>query len=77
MSTPWKSISLPPSFDSFQVGVKQAVHLALCEPSIAVREATLDLIGQFVLSRPECVPLYYEPIVKRLADVGISVRQRL
>lgn len=58
-------------------GVKQAVHLALCEPSIAVREATLDLVGQYILSRPEFVPLYYEPIVRRLADVGISVRKRV
>lgn len=58
-------------------GVKQAVHLALCEPSIAVREATLDLIGQYILSRPEFVPLYYEPIVRRLGDVGISVRKRV
>jgi cohesin loading factor subunit SCC2 len=58
-------------------GVKQAVHLALCEPSIAVREATLDLVGQYILSRPAFVPLYYEPIVRRLADVGISVRKRV
>jgi len=58
-------------------GVKQAVTLALSEPSIAVREATLDLIGQHILSQPQCVPIYYEAIVKRLGDVGISVRKRV
>jgi len=42
-----------------------------------VREATLDLIGQHILSQPQCVPIYYEAIVKRLGDVGISVRKRV
>ena len=52
----------------------QAVTVALSEPSIAVREATLDLLGGYIISRPATIAKYYESIVKRLADVGISVR---
>ena len=59
------------------VQVRHAMETALREPSIAVREATLDMLGKYIISCPEFVERYYETIVKRLCDVGISVRKRV
>ena len=42
-----------------------------------MREGTLDLLGSFMLSRPEFVPPYYKVIVSRLTDPGVSVRKRV
>ena len=47
------------------------------EPSISVREATLDLLGGYILQRPEFVEAYYPTIAARIADVGVSVRKRV
>ena len=58
-------------------GVKASVQHALRDPSIAVREGTLDLLGQYLASRPEFVQTYYYTIVSRLADNGVSVRKRV
>ena len=57
--------------------VTAAVQLALREPSISVREATLDLLGGYILQRPEFVEAYYPTIAARIADVGVSVRKRV
>ena len=58
-------------------GVQQAVQAAMQDPSIAVREGTLDLLGNFLTARPEFLPPYYRIIVSHLADPGISVRKRV
>ena len=40
-------------------------------------ETTLDLLGQYLASRPEFVQHYYYIIVSRLTDPGVSVRKRV
>ena len=57
--------------------VTVGVHRALNDPSISVREATLDLVGQYIAQRPEFVERYYEVLSRRLADTGVSVRKRV
>ena len=46
------------------------VHRALSDPSISVREATLDLVGQYIALRPEFVESYYQIIARRLARLA-------
>ena len=58
-------------------GVHTAVAVALADPSIAVREATLDLLGSYLSSRPEFMARYYSAIAARLADPGVSVRKQV
>ena len=48
--------------------VEAAVQFALSEPSISVREATLDLLGQFILSRPAFVERYYGAIAQVISE---------
>ena len=57
--------------------VKHGVHRALNDPAISVREATLDLVGQFIAQQPEFIETYYKTIFNRLADTGVSVRKRV
>jgi cohesin loading factor subunit SCC2 len=57
--------------------VKNGVHRALSDPAISVREATLDLVGQFIAQQPEFIETYYKTIASRLADMGVSVRKRV
>merc|ERR1712106_823470 len=53
------------------------VHHSFLDHSTSVREAAVDLIGKFVLSRPEVLNNYYEMISARILDTGVSVRKRV
>jgi cohesin loading factor subunit SCC2 len=44
---------------------------------ISVREAAIDLIGKFVLTRPEVANHYYKMLTERILDTGVSVRKRV
>ena len=47
-------------------GVQQTLQMAMQDPSNAVRERTLDLLGTFLTARPEFVPHYYSIIAVAL-----------
>ncbi|KAK8753828.1 hypothetical protein OTU49_001786 [Cherax quadricarinatus] len=53
------------------------VHHSFLDHSTSVREAAVDLVGKFVLSRPEVLNTYYEMISARILDTGVSVRKRV
>ena len=53
------------------------VHHSFLDQSTAVREAAVDLVGKFVLSRPELIDKYYEMLSVRILDTGVSVRKRV
>ncbi|KAK3884098.1 hypothetical protein Pcinc_011609 [Petrolisthes cinctipes] len=53
------------------------VHHSFLDHSTAVREAAVDLVGKFVLSRPEVLNTYYDMIAARILDTGVSVRKRV
>jgi cohesin loading factor subunit SCC2 len=59
--------------------LQRAMKSALLDASTSVREATIDLIGKFILSAQseELVDKYYDIISDRVLDTGVSVRKRV
>lgn len=59
--------------------LQAAMKNALCDPSTSVREATIDLIGKFILSgqSEDLIDRYYDIIADRVLDTGVSVRKRV
>eukprot|EP00742_Colponemidia_sp_Colp-10_P010652 GILJ01011719.1.p1 GENE.GILJ01011719.1~~GILJ01011719.1.p1 ORF type:complete len:1804 (-),score=314.35 GILJ01011719.1:286-5187(-) len=60
-----------------EVVVQSAVRGRFLDQSISVREAAVDLVGKFVLYRPEFALQYHEMILERILDKGTSVRKRV
>ncbi|XP_028045102.1 LOW QUALITY PROTEIN: nipped-B-like protein B [Monomorium pharaonis] len=56
-----------------QLGVKHS----FLDHSTSVREAAVDLVGKFVLSRTELIDKYYDMLSARILDTGVSVRKRV
>lgn len=56
-----------------QIGVNHS----FLDHSTSVREAAVDLVGKFVLSRPELIDKYYDMLSARILDTGVSVRKRV
>ena len=57
--------------------MQMGVHHSFLDHSTSVREAAVDLVGKFVLSRPELLTNYYDMIAARILDTGVSVRKRV
>ncbi|KAK4337295.1 hypothetical protein RND71_044120 [Anisodus tanguticus] len=59
--------------------LQKATKAALLDASSSVREATIDLIGKFILksNSEELIDSYYEIITERILDAGVSVRKRV
>lgn len=57
--------------------VKKAVEARFQDKQISVREAAIDLVGRFVLSRPDLTDQYYTTFINRTLDTGLSVRKRV
>ncbi|XP_063051762.1 nipped-B-like protein A isoform X2 [Engraulis encrasicolus] len=57
--------------------MQNGVHCRLMDSSTSVREAAVELLGRFVLSRPQLTEQYYDMLIKRILDTGISVRKRV
>ncbi|KAM9307263.1 nipped-B-like protein B isoform 2-T2 [Pholidichthys leucotaenia] len=57
--------------------MQRGVHCRLMDNSTSVREAAVELVGRFVLSRPELIEQYYDMLIERILDTGISVRKRV
>lgn len=57
--------------------MQMGVNLSFLDHSTSVREAAVDLVGKFVLSRPELIDKYYEMLSARILDTGVSVRKRV
>lgn len=59
--------------------LQKATKAALLDASSSVREATIDLIGKFILKSDseELIDSYYEIITERILDAGVSVRKRV
>jgi len=53
------------------------VHHSFLDQSTSVREAAVDLVGKFVLLRPELIDKYYQMLSVRILDTGVSVRKRV
>ncbi|XP_023223902.1 nipped-B-like protein [Centruroides sculpturatus] len=57
--------------------MQRGVHGRLLDQSTSVREAAVDLVGKFILIRPELTSQYYEMLTDRILDTGVSVRKRV
>ncbi|XP_068608687.1 nipped-B-like protein B [Brachionichthys hirsutus] len=57
--------------------MQRGVHCRLMDNSTSVREAAVELLGRFVLSRPQLIEQYYDMLIERILDTGISVRKRV
>lgn len=53
------------------------VHHSFLDQSTSVREAAVDLVGKFILLRPELIDKYYQMLSVRILDTGVSVRKRV
>ena len=54
-----------------------AVQARLNDQATQVREAAVELLGTFILGRPDIVSQYYQQIANRIGDTGLSVRKRV
>uniref|UniRef100_A0A915D8C6 Nipped-B protein n=1 Tax=Ditylenchus dipsaci TaxID=166011 RepID=A0A915D8C6_9BILA len=57
--------------------VNKIVQDRLIDPNAAVREATFELIGKYLVSRPDLVDTYYSILINRIKDSAIAVRKRV
>ncbi|XP_078071402.1 nipped-B-like protein isoform X6 [Mustelus asterias] len=60
-----------------RLDMQRGVHGRLMDNSTSVREAAVELLGRFVLSRPQLTEQYYDMLIERILDTGISVRKRV
>lgn len=58
-----------------QEQVKQSVIDRFQDEATSVRQATVDLVGKYVLQRPQLFEKYYKALIERLVDKGVSVRK--
>ena len=59
-----------------QNNMQLGVNHSFLNQNTAVREGAVDLVGKFVLFRPELIDKYYEMLSVRILDTGVSVRKR-
>ncbi|EPS72382.1 hypothetical protein M569_02375, partial [Genlisea aurea] len=56
--------------------VQAAVEDRFCDSAISVREAALELVGRYIASHPDVGLKYFDKVVERIKDTGVSVRKR-
>lgn len=66
--SPWYISSSP------QLDMQRGVHGRLMDNSTSVREAAVELLGRFVLSRPQLTEQYYDMLIERIL---VNVLQHL
>ncbi|CAI5442496.1 unnamed protein product [Caenorhabditis angaria] len=57
--------------------VQKAVHSRMMDSHAQVREASIELLGKFLLVKEEFIIQYYPMLVERILDSGIAVRKRV
>ncbi|KAF7297577.1 Sister chromatid cohesion protein [Mycena kentingensis (nom. inval.)] len=60
-----------------QDNVRRAIENHLLDNSPAVRDAAVELIGKYMIDKPEIAGNYYYQIADRMADTGLAVRKRV
>ncbi|KAI5730483.1 hypothetical protein M8J76_014203 [Diaphorina citri] len=53
------------------------VSVSFLDHSTSVREAAVDLVGKYILNKPELIDKYYNMLSARILDTGVSVRKRV
>ncbi|TYJ53043.1 hypothetical protein B9479_006320 [Cryptococcus floricola] len=57
--------------------IRHALEERLSDASPGVRDAAVELVGKYLVQKPELVPQYYQQIASRVMDTGLSVRKRV
>lgn len=52
--------------------MQKGVHSKFVDMSTSVREAAVELIGRFVLNKPELILQYYDMIIERILVSKLS-----
>eukprot|EP00559_Dactyliosolen_fragilissimus_P006500 CAMPEP_0184859868 /NCGR_PEP_ID=MMETSP0580-20130426/4833_1 /TAXON_ID=1118495 /ORGANISM="Dactyliosolen fragilissimus" /LENGTH=1965 /DNA_ID=CAMNT_0027356725 /DNA_START=12 /DNA_END=5909 /DNA_ORIENTATION=+ len=60
-----------------QPKVRDAVGQRFNDESISVREASVSLVGSYILLEPKLAGLFHNALLKKLIDSGVSVRKRV
>ena len=60
-----------------RVDMQMGVNYSFVDQSTSVREAAVDLVGKFILSRTDLIDKYYKMLSTRIRDMGVSVRKRV
>lgn len=75
-----KCLTMIVEVDPSVLGLKEmqlGVSHSFLDHSTSVREAAVDLVGKFVLNRPDLIDKYYTMLSARILDTGVSVRKRV
>ena len=57
--------------------MQRGVNFSFLDQATMVREAAVDLIGKFVMHKKELIDKYYQMLLNRILDTGVSVRKRV
>merc|ERR1712142_630070 len=55
--------------------MQRGVNYSFLDSATMVREAAVDLVGKFILHKAELIDKYYEMLLLRILDTGVSVRK--
>ena len=57
--------------------MQRGVNYSFLDQATMVREAAVDLVGKFILHRADLIDKYYQMLLDRILDTGVSVRKRV
>ncbi|KAH8915687.1 ARM repeat-containing protein [Atractiella rhizophila] len=60
-----------------QPNVRKTIESRVKDSSPAVRDAAIELVGKYIVQKPELSQQYLALISERIADTGLSVRKRV
>jgi len=56
--------------------VRKEVSRCFHDDAISVREAAVNLVGDYVLQSPKLAAAFHSSLLERMVDKGVSVRKR-
>ncbi|GAA5904538.1 hypothetical protein JCM6882_004901 [Rhodosporidiobolus microsporus] len=60
-----------------QANVRRSIENRMLDASPAVRDAAIELVGKYVVGRPDLAKEYLPKLGERISDTGVSVRRRV
>ena len=64
-------VSVDPKILSQEL-IAKSIQRRMQDMATSVREAAVDLIGKFILTRPEVAEQYYKMLTERILDTGLD-----
>ena len=69
-------VSVDPKILSQEL-IAKSIQRRMQDMATSVREAAVDLIGKFILTRPEVAEQYYKMLTERILDTGLVLHSNL